>query len=155
MRGKILAIAIVTTSLFFGGVMYWLQVYGYYEEVSANTEIRLINIATGMPETIEIDSFQGIDADTSPLRFRACFITPLSQAHLVETYEAYKYATPLVAPGWFDCFDAVTIGRDLESGAAIAFLGRKGIDIVADRVIAVYPDGQAYAWHQLNEIYAE
>ncbi len=38
----------------------------------------------------------------------------------------------------------------------MAFLGEKDIrDGGVDRVIAVYPDGRAFAWHQLNEKYDE
>ncbi len=155
MRGKILAIAIVIISLLGGALMYWLQVYGYYEELSADTEIHLNNIGTGEAELLPTQAFEGIDAYTSPLRFRACFTTGYSLDLLTDTFEIYDGATPLVGPGWFKCFNALTIGHDLEQGNALAFLGQKNIRTGVDRVIAVYPNGQAYAWHQLNEIYAE
>ena len=57
---------------------------------------------------------------------------------------------PLTAPGWFDCFDAVAIGEALEKGEAIAFLSQANIHPGVDRVVAVFPDGRAFAWHQLN-----
>ena len=69
---------------------------------------------------------------------------------LTETYVVYDRAEPLVAPGWFDCFDAVKIGRALETGEAIAFLSEATIHPDVDRVVAVFPDGRAYAWHQLQ-----
>lgn len=133
--------------------MYWLQVYAFYEPVKfePGAEIRLTPIIGEVPEVILADNVQGIDATSSPLRFRACFTTPLSQAMLTETYRVYETAVPLVAPGWFDCFDATKIGEALERGDAIAFLSEPNISPGIDRVVAVFPDGQAFAWHQLNE----
>ena len=40
---------------------------------------------------------------------------------------------------------------DLESGAAVAYLGQPNVHPGVDRVIAVYPDGRAFAWHQMND----
>ena len=50
----------------------------------------------------------------------------------------------------FDCFDAEAIGAALESGEAIAFLSAADVIWGVDRVIAVLPDGRAFAWHQIN-----
>ena len=69
---------------------------------------------------------------------------------LSETYVAYAGATPLVAPGWFDCFDATAIGAAIERGEALAFLSQANVHADVDRVVAVMPDGRAYAWNQLN-----
>ena len=107
-------------------------------------------IGSGTPEPMLADGFQGIDADSSPLRFRACFHTPMSQAMLTETYKVYDTPTPLNGPSWFDCFDAAAIGAALQSGEAIAFLSQANIAPSIDRVVAVFPDGRAYAWHQLS-----
>ena len=74
---------------------------------------------------------------------------------LTESYVIFDGAVPLVAPGWFDCFDAETIGEALETGEAIAFMGEKNIEDGIDRIVAVFPDGRAYAWHQLNEKFAD
>ena len=74
---------------------------------------------------------------------------------LTETFVPYEEATPLTAPGWFDCFDAVQIGADIEQGNALAFLGERNIKDGVDRVVAIYPDGRGFAWHQLNEKYQE
>ena len=74
---------------------------------------------------------------------------------MTETYAVYDAPTPLTAPGWFDCFDAEAIGTALEAGEAFAFLGQKNIHDGVDRVVAVFPDGRAYAWNQLNEKYSE
>ncbi len=152
MNGKIIGGFLVLSGLLAGVAIYWLQVYAFYEPVAfqPGNEIRLTPIISQVPEVIVADDITGIDANSSPLRFRACFTTPLSQAMLTETYVVYDQAAPLVAPGWFDCFDAVAIGRALETGEAIAFLSEPAIHPDVDRVVAVFPDGRAYAWHQLQ-----
>jgi Family of unknown function (DUF6446) len=151
-NGKIVAGFIVVTALLAGGLMYWLQIYAFYEPVTqpAAQEMRLTPIGSDVPEAIVVENFQGIDADSSPLRFRSCFTTPLSLGTLTETYQVYDKADPLLAPGWFDCFDAEQIGSSLKSGDAVAFLSEANIAGGVDRVIAVFPDGRGYAWHQLN-----
>ena len=152
MSGKILGVFIVLSALVAGIAIYWLQVHAFYEPASftPGEEIRLVPLDRDDPEVIVAENVEGINASSSPLRFRACFTTPLSQAMLTETYVAYDGAEPLVAPGWFDCFDAVEIGTALERGEAIAFLSEREIARGVDRVVAVFGDGRAYAWHQLN-----
>lgn len=151
MNGKIIGTFIVMTALVAGAAVYWLQLYAFYDDVSQKAQLRMTNVVTGAPEMVIYDSFQGIDANSSPLRFRGCFTTTMSLAMLTETYEIYDDATPLTAPGWFDCFDASLIGNALETGEAIAFLGERNIQNGVDRVVAIFPDGRGYAWHQLNE----
>ena len=75
----------------------------------------------------------------------------MSLAMMTETYEPYEAAEPLVAPSWFECFNAMAIGEALESGEALAFLGAKNIEHGVDRVVAVFGDGRGYVWHQVNE----
>lgn len=153
MNGKLVAGFIVLTALFAGAAIYYLQEYAYYREVlpaSAEAVIRLTDLS-GRVEPILSDGFEGVDADSSPLRFRGCFHTPLSLALLTETYATYENPTPLIGPKWFSCFDANRIGTDLEMGTAVAFLSERNIRPGVDRVVAVYPDGRAYAWHQPNE----
>lgn len=152
-NGKIVGGGIVLISAIAGAAIYWLQVHAFYEPArfEPGAEIRLTPIIGDTPEVILAENVQGIDAQSSPLRFRACFQTPLSQAMLTETYRVYEDAVPLVAPGWFDCFDAEKIGLALERGEAIAFLSERDIVPGVDRVVAVFADGKAFAWHQLNE----
>ncbi|MBD1203727.1 MAG: histidine kinase [Rhodobacteraceae bacterium] len=152
MNGKIVGGLIVLIGAVAGIAMYWLQVYAFYEEVAfePGTEIRLTLIEGGVAEPIIAEEVTGIDSDSSPIRFRACFRTPMTQAMLTETYRMYPEAVPNVAPGWFDCFDAQAIGAALEKGEAIAFLSEANIHPGVDRVVAVFPDGRAFAWHQLN-----
>lgn len=149
--GKLLGVMFVVVPLTFAIVMYWQQEYAYYHEAlfQPGNEILLTPIESNLPEPILADNVQGIDAESSPLRFRACFHTPLTQAMLTETYRAYEGAVPLIAPEWFDCFDATAIGEALEKGEALAFLSQSNVAPMVDRVVAVFPDGRAYAWHQL------
>ncbi len=154
MNGKLVGGAIVLSALVAGLGVYYAQVYAFYKPIDASApsaEIRMVTIEDETPEVILTEGFSGVDADSSPLRFRGCFTTPLSLAILSETYKVYPDATPLNAPNWFDCFNAAQIGEDLETGNAVAFLSERDIEAGIDRVVAVYPDGRAYAWHQLNE----
>ncbi|RLL72980.1 DUF6446 family protein [Paenirhodobacter hankyongi] len=154
MNGKLVGGSLVLGALITGAAVYYLQVYGYYHAVDAAApaaEVRLTAIETGTPEPILAEDFQGIDADSSPLRYRGCFRTPMSLALLTETFTVYDKATPLTAPGWFSCFDAARIGADIETGRAVAFLSEHDIHPGVDRVVAIYPDGRAYAWQQLND----
>ena len=152
MNGKIVGGFIVMIAAIAGIAVYWLQEYAYYTKAvfKPGVEIALTLISSGQPEAILAEGVEGIDADSSPLRFRACFHTPLTQAMLSETYQAYQGAVPLIAPSWFDCFDAAKIGAALENGEALAFLSQSNIAPSVDRVVAVFPDGRAYAWHQIH-----
>ncbi len=136
-----------------GVAVYYLQVYGFYRGVDAGSDASVIRLTglSGVAEAVPTEAFEGIDADSSPIRFRACFTIPLSQAMLSETFAPYDGAEPRIAPTWFSCFDAEQIGADIENGRALTFLSEKNIQPGFDRVVAVYPDGRAFAWHQPNE----
>jgi len=161
MMGKFLIILTLLSALLIGGGIYYFQVYAYYKPVALDqnatvsgtpgvTSIRLTTLVDNLPQTIPVSDFQAIDADSSPLRFRGCFTTSLGLETLRETYVPYKDAVPLIAPGWFDCFDARQIDADLEQGVAVAFLSEGNFKYGIDRIIAVYGDGRAFAWHQIN-----
>lgn len=149
--GKIIAGGLVLTAAVAGAAMYWLQEYAYYVEVdlAGGGGISLTPIAGGPAVAIPAEDLRVIDAGSSPLRFRACFTTPIGLPLLAETYQDYAGPVPLNAPSWFDCFDAAAIGAALEAGQALAFLAKAGIAPQTDRVVAVFPDGRAYAWHQI------
>ncbi|MBD3678412.1 MAG: histidine kinase [Rhodobacteraceae bacterium] len=150
MNGKIVAGSIVAAAFLGGFGMYYLQVYAYYEQLDA-VELRLTVAEGDALEPLAASDVDAIDADSSPLRFRACFVTPEPVEKLARTYATYPRPEPLTAPGWFDCYDAVAIGEALERGEAQAFMSQENIHDGVDRVIAVFPDGRGYAWHQLNE----
>ena len=150
--GQFLAGFTVFSALLAGGAMYYLQVYAFYEEVSAQGEdVQLVSLMSGEPEPILFENFQAIDGSSSPIRYRACFTTEMSHALFSETYVAFDNAEPRNAPGWFDCFDAEAIGAELEAGTALTFLSQKNFAYGVDRVVAITEDGRGYIWHELND----
>ncbi len=156
MNGKLVAGSIVLIAAIAGIGGYWLQEYAFYAKVDfkPGQEILLTPLTSPVPEAIPVKDLQGIDATSSPLRFRACFTTELTLATLTDTYTVYSGPTPLNGPSWFSCFDAGKITDALASGEAVAFLAQANIipavdKIEVDRVVAVFPDGRAYAWNQL------
>ncbi len=155
--GRILVALIVLTAAFGGAFLWYTAERAFYEPVAfqPGAEIRLVPLVGNTPEAIVVTGIEGIDADSSPIKFRACFRTPLSLGMLTETYRTYDGAEPLVAPSGFDCFDAEAIGRALETGEALAFLSEPDIHPGVDRVVAVFPDGRAFAWQQLNDTYKD
>ncbi|MFU8882885.1 MAG: DUF6446 family protein [Rhodobacterales bacterium] len=150
--GKFLSILILTAALIGGGAMYYLQVYGYYDQIDASgpDDVLAVTLASGLPEPMPHAAFQAIDSDSSPIRYRACFRTSLTPDEIAATYQPYPRAVPLLAPKWFDCFDAREIGAALEDGSAQAVMGVENIRYGIDRVIAVMPDGRGFVWHQIN-----
>lgn len=150
--GKFLAGMIVFCAIAAGVGIYYLQIYAFYEPVNATgtDDVQMTVMASGQPEPILYEDFKAIDADSSPIRYRACFKTQMSAAMMSETYAPYDKAVPLEAPGWFDCFNADEIGAALEDGSAMAFLGAENIEYGIDRIVAVLPDGRGFVWHQIN-----
>ena len=150
--GKVLGIMLILSGVVAGAAMYYLQVYAFYEEITASDDdVVLTSLFSGEPEPILFDKFAGIDSDSSPIRYRACFETPTSLALMTETYVIVDEAEPLVAPGWFDCFDAEAIGAEISAGTALTFLAQKNIHFGVDRVVAITEDGRGYVWHELND----
>ena len=149
--GKVLSIVILVAAALAGGALYYLQVYHFYHEArlardGGAVEMR-ITLASGDVIALPVSDFRAIDAESSPIRFRACFTAQLPQdVGLVP----YPQAEPLNAPGWFDCFDAKALGAALEEGRARAYLSEAHVRYGIDRVIAITRDGRAYAWHQIN-----
>ena len=103
----------------------------------------------GSVTELEVKEFRGIASDSSPIRFRACFEVADPEAVRAAAAPA-EDPVPLTAPGWFDCFDARVLGEDIASGAAEALLGGRNVLYGIDRIVALYPDGRAYAWDQIN-----
>lgn len=152
MTGKILTIVIVLSALIAGVSMYYLQVYAFYEEVvpTGTDDVQLTTL-DGTHETILYEDFQAIDAESSPIRYRACFTTQTPMSTLTDTYEQYSGASPRNAPGWFDCFDAEAIGEDISDGRAKVFTSERNREFGIDRVVAITEDGRGYIWHEVNE----
>ncbi|TRW98213.1 histidine kinase [Paracoccus sp. M683] len=150
--GKVAVAALALSTAAAGAGVWYAQVYGFYDRIEADgpgAQINTQSAADGTMMPLSLTDFQGIDASSSPLRWRACF--RLTSEPLPESLIPYDGATPLNGPGWFDCYDADQIGHDLASGAAVAVLGTPEIRPDVDRVLAIYPDGRAYGWHQYND----
>jgi hypothetical protein len=153
MNGKLVGIIILGSAAIVGAAIWYLQVYGFYERADLGDDmiaVELTSLITGQPEPIIAEDFEAIDATSSPIRYRACFTTPLTQAELSETYQPYPEAKPLVTPGWFDCFDSDEVDMALEQGRARAFMGQQNIYYGIDRVVAIMDDGRGFVWQLIN-----
>lgn len=142
--GKFAVVVLLLSGLIAGGAMYYAQVYGYYDTLEPQIGYQ-VEVADGSAR-LSISDFEGIDSTSSPLRYRACFTIVGAQPDFI----AYPDADPLNGPGWFDCFDAPTIGADLASGAARGVLVEANFRYGFDYVMALYPDGRAKVWPQIN-----
>ena len=148
---RVFIIGLLLFALIAGAGLYYLQVYAYYTEVAADIEeVKFTDAETGSASPVMFEKFKGIDSDSSPLRYRACYEIPQPRDELATEFTVLDRAEPRVAPRWFDCFDAEQIGADLDAGVALAFLGEQDVTYGIDRIVAVYPDGRAYAWHDIN-----
>ncbi len=143
---------IVLCGLIAGVSMYYLQVYHFYKEIPA-TGPRDVMVTTldGDRTPLPHGDFRAIDANSSPIRYRACFTTDIAPAEAGTTFEPYDKADPRVAPGWFDCFDAEAIADGIDAGTTRVFVGQRNIDYGIDRVVAITEGGQGYVWHEIND----
>jgi hypothetical protein len=152
--GKFLAILLVGSAVIGGVAMYYLQVYGFYRTLDPAQVTMAVTRADGVEETLPLRDAQAIDSDSSPIRYRAC-ATVAGDLPDAAGLVPYPGAVPLTAPGWFSCFDAAAIGAALETGAAQAYLSQAHTPWGVDRVIALFPDGRAFVWPQINRCGAE
>ncbi|MEO1613619.1 MAG: DUF6446 family protein, partial [Pseudomonadota bacterium] len=105
MSGRLFVGGFVLFALIFGAALWWFQTRGFYEE-TAKTEV----IVAGA--VVPVGAYQGIDADTSPLKLRSCFTADPIDGPAPERPD------PLIAPGWFAGHSPrVALGRAL-AGAA-------------------------------------
>jgi|TARA_B110000003_G_scaffold273434_1_gene311154 hypothetical protein len=150
--GKFLAIVLVTCGIIAGGAMYYLQVYAYYSTVVPNgsTDVVLKPLDGSVAQAIAYSDYKAIDSNSSPIRYRACFTAENTADELKALYVTTKDAEPLVAPGWFDCFDAKEIGAAIESQSATSFLSIENVSYGIDRIVSVLDDGRGYAWNKIN-----
>jgi len=146
MNGKIFAGGFVAFAVVFGIGLYYALVYAYYDKVNDLTEI------TVQDRTIAVSNYEGIDATSSGLKLRGCFsVMPADFEGLTHGVTAI----PLSAPKWFKCYNVGELQEDLDAGRAVAYLAAENEKDGIDRLIAVYPDGRAYQWRQLNEKYQD
>jgi len=156
---RLAIVAILGSGLLAGIGMTYLQNYAGWAELDGDQVgiVQLQSVVTGELEPITAENIKGLDTVQDGVRlsgalsFRACFTTPRSIATLTETFVIADDAEPLTSPRWFDCYDAREVGRALETGDAVAFKGAENISYGVDRMVAVFPDGRGFVWHQLNE----
>ncbi|MDA9789761.1 DUF6446 family protein [Amylibacter sp.] len=142
MNGNVMVGGLIAVALAAGAGLWYSQTYAYYEKQDGLEEV----LAFG--DAFPVSNYRGIDADTSPLKLRACFTVDWDYAPS-ETYKTE--AEPLTAPSWFDCFDAEAISKDIAADNAVAILAEKNQPFGFSRFIAQYPDGNAFMWRQINE----
>lgn len=147
--GKLTVIAIVGSAVLAGAGIWYTQTYAYHAPAPVQDTITLTTL-DGETAALPVVDFDAIYSESSPLGYRACFTLVQPPRGFTETYDRPADEAPTIAPGWFDCFDARTLGTDIGANDAIALLGTKNIAYGVDRIIALYPDGRGYAWHQLN-----
>ncbi len=147
MNGKYLVGGLLAFTAVFACVLWYTQTYAYYDRVS---DVERIEVAG---KTLSVRDYQGIDADTSPMKIRACFTLDPTEIDAPKADDA----TPLGAPVWFDCFDNGKLTEDITAGRAVAYVagdetpeGATTYQIL--RYLAVYPDGRAYLWRQYNKL---
>ncbi|SIS49507.1 DUF6446 family protein [Phaeovulum vinaykumarii] len=100
--------------------------------------VSLVSVATGQVEPFLAETLAaGGGAE--------CLRTPLSLALMTESYVLEDAARPV--PAALPCYDPARLAADLAAGRAVAFLGDAPAPGLR-RILAVYPDGRAYAWAQ-------
>ena len=144
MRGRKLLIPAGLALAAFTGALIWFQFYAFYDDLPPEP---LVIQGIEYPST----GWQGIDAISSPLKKRVCLtLSPETAAAIEADQFELVDGEPLVAPKWFDCFDAKQIHRDLEAKVArLYMIGSSDFDGV-DEMLALYPDGRAFIWRQLQ-----
>lgn len=144
MTGRTLMIVGGVVLATFTLALWYFQFHAFYEDLPQEP---LIIQGTEYP----VETWLGTDASSSPLKRRVCVtFSPETLTRIEGDQVALEQAEPLVAPDWFDCFDAKQITRDIAAGKASAYLmGASGFDDV-DSYITIYPDGRGYIWRQLD-----
>ena len=141
MNGKVFVVSLLFFTIVFSITLYYFQVFAFY---NVTDELKSIKVSGRL---VPVKSYRGIDSLTSGLKLRGCFsVEPKEFAEL----PILQKATPLSAPFWFDCFDHIKIQEAIDLGDAKAFLVSENEKDGIDRVVAVYPDGKAFQWRQLN-----
>jgi hypothetical protein len=141
MNGKIFVGSLLLFTICFSAVLYYFQVFAFYKRVDFLPSITVLG------KDISIEKYQGIDSATSGLKLRGCFT--IDPKELLGTPKPFK-ATPLSSPFWFRCFDNRQLQIAIDSGEAKAYLVAENEKDGIDRIVAVYSDGKAFQWRQLN-----
>lgn len=146
MNGKILVISLIIFTFVFSAALYYFQVFAFYKRADGLASIEAFG------DIIPVQNYRGIDSDTSGLKLRGCF--DVDPQEFTE-FPSLSRATPLSAPFWFNCFDHIKIQKAIDLGYAKAFLVSENEKDGIDRIVAVYPNGIAFQWRQLNSKYLD
>jgi hypothetical protein len=141
MNGKVIVSGLLGVALIAGAGLWYSIERAYYTRVTGVSEVRSYDAL------LPVSDYVGIDADTSPLKMRACFKVNWEYTLLDN---GKMDATPLLAPRFFSCFDAGKITTDLEAGKAAAVLLDENRPYGFNTYVAQYPDGRAFMWRQIN-----
>jgi hypothetical protein len=135
-NGKWVVTCLVGFVLVFGMGFWWFQEHAFYDETYSD-------VVTIEGWEYPVTQWKGITSDSSPLKMRACFVIKVP-------FEAEETngATPLVAPGWFRCFDAKFLTEQLDREYAKAYIAQRDDPKGFDRIIAILPGGRSYMWRQ-------
>lgn len=139
MNGRRLILGLLIFTAIFAVVLWYFQTRAHYREVTG------VNRITVSGRTVPVSDYRGLDG-SSPLKLRGCM--RLDPAALADLPQAE--ALPLIAPRWFDCYDAGTLTADIAAGRARAVMVAPDEPEHFEIVLAYYPDGRAYLWRQLN-----
>ena len=142
-EGRYVVTGLIGFTVLFGMAFWWFQEHAFYQETQADQ----VEIAG---RVYPVTEWEGVASTSSPLKMRACFL-------IREDIDALPAMAPepLVAPGWFKCFNAEVIAENLARDYAKAYVAERNDPKGFDRIVAVFPGGRAYMWRQLSERVAE
>lgn len=146
MKGRHLLIGAGLFMAVFMVALWYMQFYAFYFELPEAPSVTVAD------RTVPVQDFSGIDADTSPIKLRTCMTL---DPQLLDGLPPAEDPDPLVAPSWFECFDARSIGTALEAGTAKAYLAASDEFHGTVRMVAVFDDGRAFMWRQLSPEFAK
>ena len=139
-------IGLLAFTAVFAAALVYFQYFAFYDRQSGGDRLEIAG------QSFDVSGLDRIDASSSPLKLRACFI---ADPEAFSGLALEPRATPLNPPPWFGCFDAGALTADLASGDAEARLiatdSPTGFDVVA----AIYPDGRGYVWRQLGAAFSD
>ncbi len=140
MKGKTLFIGFaICLAAFAAGLFYTIN-YAYYDRV--NLSELVLNTDQG---DLKLRNVHMINSDRTPLKIRIC-ADPVEDI----AFEKVNTATPLVAPFWFDCFDAEKLSNQIEEGELKSYIIEANTPYGFD-LYFTQDANHSYTWRQINE----
>jgi hypothetical protein len=146
--GRWLVLGIIGVTAVFAAAQWWFQTRAYYAPIESAD--LFVTTLTGEVLTLTPETFEGIDADTSPLRFRVCFT--LDEAGLAAAGQGAPSRSPRPSPrrAGSTASTPPPSARRWRPARPRPSSRERNARAGVDRVFAVFPDGRVYGWHQLN-----